>query len=202
MKTKTILFTTMVTTIAVIAALLAYPALLASASTGTPSTQTSAASSAQTYSTGSTLLASGLQERGGGWEIATQSQANLSVGQTITITSTQGEWVVVGNQAKNGTASGTLTFSVTGKFASGYTLSLTSGSFTVNGTTYTVSSGTAQLGSCANSLLGQGTTTPTGQFLIRAHAYGNFAGSSASAQLDFTNGTTEYLVSLSGTVQG
>ena len=49
---------------------------------------------------------------------------------------------------------------------------------------------------------GQGTTSPTGQFIVHAMAHGTFVGSSASVSLDFTNGTTEYQVALNGTVQG
>ena len=47
---------------------------------------------------------------------------------------------------------------------------------------------------------GQGTTSPTGQFIVRAVAHGTFVGSSASVSLDFTNGTTEYQVILNGGV--
>jgi hypothetical protein len=47
---------------------------------------------------------------------------------------------------------------------------------------------------------GQGTTTPTGQFILHAMAHGTFVGTSASVSLDFTNETTEYQVTLSGSV--
>jgi hypothetical protein len=130
-----------------------------------------------------------------------QSPVSLSVGQTITITSTQGNFWVYATPSKNGTASGTLTFTVTGKLARGYTLSLTGGNLVVDGTTYTVSSGSAQMGLFANAMVGQGTTTPTGQFLFHARAQGSFAGTSGSVSLDFTNGTTEYAVALAGTVK-
>jgi hypothetical protein len=128
-----------------------------------------------------------------------QQVSTMSVGQTFTITSTQGKYFAVGNRNENGTASGALTFTVTGKLTAGYTLSLTSGSIVVNGTTYTVSSGSAQMGPGAAELVGQGATTPTGQFLVRATAHGSFAGTTATASLDFSNGTTEYLVLLAGT---
>jgi hypothetical protein len=141
------------------------------------------------------------QQRGGGFGYQ-QSQVSLTVGQTITVTSTQGEYRTVGSSSTNGTASGTVTFTVTGKLSQGYTLSLTSGSLTVAGTTYTVSSGSAQMSLSATTIAGQGTTTPTGQFIVQASAHGTFAGTSASMSLDFTNGTTEYLVSLSGSIQG
>ena len=135
----------------------------------------------------------------GGWGYA--PQANLTVGQTITISSTQGMFSVVGNAAENGTASGTITFTVTGKLAAGYTLAITQGSIVVNGTTYTISSGSAQMDGAATTLVGQGTTS-SGQFLIRASAHGSFAGTAGTMSLDLSAGSTEYLVLLAGSVQG
>jgi hypothetical protein len=138
----------------------------------------------------------------GGWFGQRQSQANLSVGQTITVTSTSGEYSIVSSSSTDGTASGTLTFTVTGKLSQGYILSLTSGSLSIAGTTYTISSGSAQMDPAGVVISGQGTANPTGQFIVHAMAHGTFAGSSASVSLDFTNGTTEYQVTLNGTVQG
>jgi hypothetical protein len=117
------------------------------------------------------------------------------------VTSTQGKFWVVGTPSDNGTASGTVTFTVTATLSEGYTLSITSGSFTFSGTTYTISSGTAQTGRFANALSGQGTTTPTGQFLLRGSARGSFAGTTGSLLIDLKAGTTEYAVALMGTVQ-
>jgi hypothetical protein len=128
--------------------------------------------------------------------------ANLSVGQTFTLTSTQGAYKVIGNSSETGVASGTLTFNVTGKLTQGYILSLTSGSFEVNGTTYTVTSGSAQTGPYAQHLTGQGETSPSGQFLISASASGNFGGATSQVKLDFSDGTTEYGISLTCSVQG
>ena len=222
MKTKTAQIATIATisaaaTLAV--AMFAYPALL-SAISATPSnsiqplaaasaplaaaatstaTATTAQSSHQWEGYGGYPGAFPDKERGGGFQF--QTPVSLTVGQTITITSTQGRFFVYATLTKNGTASGTLTFTVTGKLARGYTLSLTSGSIVVNGTTYTVSSGSAQMGLFANAMIGQGTTTPAGQFLFQARAQGSFAGTSGSVSLDFTNGTTEYAVLLAGTVK-
>lgn len=131
-----------------------------------------------------------------------QAAANLTVGQTITVTSTQGTYYVVGSSGSNGTASGTVTFTVTGKLTGGYTLSISSGSLTIAGTTYKVSSGSAQMDRGAQTLTGQGTTTPSGEFLIQASARGTFAGTSANVSLDLSSGTTEYLVNLVGTISG
>jgi hypothetical protein len=136
----------------------------------------------------------------GRWFSQYQSQVSLSVGQTVTVTSTSGEYFVVGGPSTNGTASGTMTFTVTGKLSQGYTLSLTSGSLTIAGATYTISSGSAQMDLAGTTISGQGTTTPTGEFIVHAMAQGTFIGTSASVSLDFTNGTTEYQVTLSGSV--
>jgi len=129
-----------------------------------------------------------------------QDTANLTVGQTITVTSTQGEFQVIGTAGSNGTASGTVTFTVTSKLAQGYTLSITSGSLVVGGTTYTISSGMAQTGRTADMISGQGATTPTGQFLLQGFARGSFAGSTGQLLLDFKAGSAEYAVALTGTV--
>jgi hypothetical protein len=126
---------------------------------------------------------------------------NLTVGQTITMTSSSGSYYVVGTPSSNGTASGTVTFTVTSRLSEGYTLSITSGSIVVGGTTYTVSSGTAQTGPSADIISGQGTTTPTGQFLLHGDARGTFAGTISQLFLDFKAGSTEYAVTLTGAVQ-
>lgn len=131
----------------------------------------------------------------------------LQVGQNFTITSTVGHYKVVGDPSENGTASGTMTFTVTGKFAAGYSLSITGGSLTVNGTTLTVTGGSSQAGPHAHRLVGQGAVsgtnaTSTGAFLVRATARGTFGGEYVTMSLDLQSGTTEYVIALAGTVQG
>ncbi len=128
------------------------------------------------------------------------NQVNISVGQTFTITSTAGKYILSSNHSTNGTASGSLTFAVTGKMAAGYTLSIKSGSLTVAGTTYTVTSGTAQMGRDAAGIVGQGSTNPTGTFLLRAGAHGSFVGSTGTVTLDLQTGSSEYLVLLAGNI--
>jgi len=219
MKTRTAQIATITAAAALAAALLAYPAIVSATSptlstsnqplaAATATLAASASSTSTTTTAPRTPLWQGYEgypgarpekERGGRFQF--QSPVSLSVGQTITITSTQGNFLVYATPSKNGTASGTLTFSVTGKLARGYTLSLTGGTIVVDGTTYTVSSGSAQMGLFASAMVGQGTTTPTGQFLFQARAHGSFAGTSGSVSLDFTNGTTEYAVVLAGTVK-
>jgi hypothetical protein len=142
--------------------------------------------------------------------VSTSAIPGLTVGQVINITSTSGHFKVVGDKSENGTASGTVTFTVTGKFANGYTLSITAGSFNVNGTTYAISSGSAQTGHYAHRMVGQGTTTivgttsgtASGAFLMKATARGTFGGEYATMSLDLQSGTTEYAIFLVGTIQG
>jgi hypothetical protein len=140
--------------------------------------------------------------------VSTSAIPGLTVGQVINITSTQGHFKVVGDKSENGTASGTVTFKVTGKFANGYTLSITAGNFNVNGTTYAISSGSAQTGHYAHHMVGQGTTvgttsgTASGAFLMKATARGTFGGEYATMSLDLQSGTTEYAIFLVGTIQG
>jgi len=185
------------------------PAFAAAQST-TTSTSTSSAASTST-SAGTIPPMPGGQD-GRGWgpfqagpfggPFAPQAAANLTVGQTITITSTSGQYFEVGDRAVNGTASGSLTFTVAGKLAGGYILSISSGSVVVNGATYTVSSGSAQMDRAASHLVGQGATSSSGAFLVSATAHGSFAGTTATMSLDLTSGSTEYLVFLSGTTTG
>ncbi|MGP8124606.1 MAG: hypothetical protein ACLQEQ_01910 [Nitrososphaerales archaeon] len=207
--------------VALAVALLAYSAMAvpASAQTATSSSTSTSQTATQTSASSNQSAICGGQHLGNGeafqWSGAPpgqafqrgdwfgqqqQSQVSLTVGQTITVTSTSGEYVTTSGSSTNGTASGTLTFTVTGKLSQGYTLSLTSGSLTIAGTTYTISSGSAQMDPYGMTISGQGTTNPTGQFIVHAMAHGTFVGSSASVSLDFTNGTTEYLVTLNGSV--
>ncbi len=137
--------------------------------------------------------------------LSTSTIPGLTVGQVVNITSTQGHFRVVGDKSVNGTASGAVTFTVKGKFAGGYSLSITSGSLNVNGTTYTISSGSAEAGPHAHRMVGQGTATvgaTSGAFLMRATARGTFGGEYATMSLDLQSGTTEYAVFLVGNIQG
>ena len=212
MKTRTAQLAA-IAAIAIAAAILASPLVLAAATTtptstmSTSSTGTSSATNSQSYlpcpqgkglgSGPATSTWSGFPSR----ESGLRSTVSLTVGQTITVTSSQGSYYVVGTPSNNGTASGSVTFTVTSKLSQGYTLSITSGSIVVGGTTYTISSGSAQTGPLADAISGQGTTTPTGQFLLQGLARGSFAGTTGLLHLDFQAGSTEYAVALIGTVQ-
>lgn len=128
---------------------------------------------------------------------------NFSTGQVITLTSTKGSYFVVGTQGKtNGTASGTITLTVDGRLTAGYTLTF-AGSVTVAGSTYTVSSGSGIMGPGGASVQGEGATSPSGSFILNGSARGDFTGTTtATVSLDFSNGTTEYAVSLTCTISG
>ncbi len=210
-----------VVAVTVVLALLAYSAVLAPATAQTSTTTSTSSTSTQTSATSTTHNQPpgghggpfggpfGLPPQGGqgfaqgpGRGIFQQNRVNVSVGQTITLTSTQGTYFVAGDTAQNGTASGTLTFSVTGSLTTGYTLSLTGGSLVVNGNTYSIASGSAQMDPSATTMTGQGTTTPTGAFIVQASAHGDFVSSSGVVSLDFKAGSTEYLINLVTTVQG
>jgi hypothetical protein len=200
--------------IVIATALIATPWVFAATSTASTSTSTNPKTVLTPNTTGTQNCAAwqqGLGFGGGtdyqpgagppGRSFGTPATANLTVGQTITVTSSRGSYYVVGTPSNNGTASGTVTFSVTSKLPEGYTLSITSGSVVVGGTTYTISSGTVQTGPSADVIAGQGTTTPTGQFLLQGDARGTFAGTTSQLLLDFKTGSTEYAVTLTGTVQ-
>jgi len=137
----------------------------------------------------------------GSTSVSSAAIPNLAVGQTITIASTQGHFRVVGDKTETGAASGTVTFTVAGKFAGGYSLSIATGSLNVNGTTYAISSGSAETGPYAHTMVGQGTTS-SGAFLMKATARGSFGGDYATMSLDLQSGTSEYAIILVGTIQG
>jgi len=199
---------------AVMVAFLAFPAFATTASTNTSSTTSSGSAAVTSSSTAPPPMGGPMQRiaaffggRGGGplgGGRGGQSQATtFTTGQTITLTSTSGNYFVVGTQGKtNGTASGTLTFTVGGKLTAGYILSV-GGSITVAGTTYNLTSGSGVMGPGGANIQGQGATSSSGSYIVRATARGNFSGTTTSAvSLDFSNGTTEYAVFLTGTITG
>ncbi len=132
----------------------------------------------------------------------------LSPGQTITFTSTTGAWKVIASpsaveKVKSGPASGTMTLTVTGAYKGGYALSLTSGSVSINGTTYAFGPGSAEMGPHQAHLVGQGTLATTtasatrGSFLFAAGAHANFQGSTYNTlRLDVQVNGQEYGVLL------
>jgi hypothetical protein len=197
---------------AIMAAFLAYPAFAATTSTSTSSTTSSGSATMTSTSAPPHGPMQGIAgffggrggPFGGGRGGQGQAQAaTFTTGQVITLTSTSGSYFVVGTHGKtNGTASGTLTLTVDGKLTAGYTLSI-GGSLTVNGTTYNVTSGSGVMGPGGANIQGEGATSSSGSYILRASARGNFSGTdTATVSLDFSNGTTEYAVSLTSTITG
>jgi plastocyanin len=150
---------------AMVALLLAYPAAMAATQTAATTTSTSTTTS------------------------IIPTPTSLTPGQTITFTSTNGSWHVVkssakGDSVKSGPASGTETLTVTGAFKNGYALTVTSGTISINGTSYTFGSGSAEMGPYQAHLVGQGsfvstnTSTTPGSFLFAGGAHANFEGHS------------------------
>jgi hypothetical protein len=135
----------------------------------------------------------------------------LTVGQTITFTSTNGGYRIIGSHDKVGTASGTMVLTVTGAYKGGYSLSLTSGSLALGNTTYTMGSGSAEMGPHQAHVVGQGnlavtpvgsTNAPAGTFLFEAGAHANFQGNTYNTlRLDVQVNGVEYGVLLLVTAQ-
>ena len=196
MKTENIAAISAASIIAVVVLLVAYPAMAATnaATANNPLSGTAIASTTQTSI------------------IPTPSA--LSAGQTLTFTSTTGQFHVVGHPGQKGTASGTLVLTVTGSFTGGYALSVSSGSLNIDGTTYAIASGSAEMGPYEAHLVGQGSlaiitpvgqTSPTsntpGAFLFAAGAHANFQGQTYNTlRYDVQANGEEYAVLLLVTV--
>jgi len=124
----------------------------------------------------------------------------FSSGQTITLTSVAGGYREVGNPAVNGTASGSMTLQVSGTFTGGYALTVTGGSLNVNGATYTISGGSAELGRFGVYMVGQG-QAGTAQFLFQDRGIGKFGSTNYGIlRIDLKDGSSEFAVRLLVTI--
>lgn len=196
MKTAKIAAISGASILAVVALVLAIPAMAATNNGG---------------SGGYPLAGTALSNTAASSSILTAPTA-LTVGQTITFTSTSGQYRTIGATSSaagaSGAASGTMVLTVTGAFKGGYALSLTSGSLTLvsasatstsTSTTYTMGSGSAEMGPHQAHLVGQGTivsSTP-GAFLFAAGAHANFQGQTYNTlRLDVQVNGVEYGVLL------
>lgn len=99
----------------------------------------------------------------------------------------------------SGNSTGSFSFKVTSRSDEGYNLTISSGSLTINGTTYTVSGGHITPNEGGESGFGNGTAS--GGATFRIHVAGIHGNSSATAmvgaiKLDVTVGKSEYLVIL------
>jgi len=178
MNTKKIAIASAVGAFALMAMLVAYPAMAAS---GSPSTST-------------------IQQMLQHPQYANLAKIQLTTGQTVTLTSIAGGYWEVGDRAVNGTASGTMTLQVTGTFTGGYSLTVTGGSFSVAGTTYTISGGSAELGPYGMRMVGQG-QSGAAQFLFGDRGLGKFGGTNfAILRVDLKDGSSEFAARLLVTV--
>jgi len=179
MNTKKIAIASTIGVFAVMALLFAVPAM--AASTGAPQTI-----NAQQL----------LQHPQNG----TPHKIQLSVGQSLTLTSVAGGYWEVGDRAVNGTASGTMTLSVSGAFKGGYALSVTGGTLSINGVTYTISGGSAELGPYGVRMVGQG-QAGTSQFLFADRGLGKFGTTNYGVlRVDLTDGSSEFAARLLVTI--
>jgi hypothetical protein len=177
MNTKSLAIATSVGVVAVVALLFAYPAVAASA---LPTFQ----------NPGAHFLGQQSQDK-------TPAPLHLTAGQTFTETSVAGGYHEVGAKSVNGTASGSISFKVTGTFSSGYALSITGGSISFNGTTYTITGGSAELGRYGVYTVGQGQLSGSGQFLLDGRNIGRFGSTDYGiVRLDLNNGSHEFGIRL------
>ena len=118
---------------------------------------------------------------------------DLSVGQTITIASVAGKYRAIGNANETGTATASMTLTVTGAFKHGYALSVTGGTITLGNTTYTVTGGSAELGPYGRHMVGQGTGDSGAQFLFHGRGVSDFGNEYVILRVDFSSDSAEYL---------
>lgn len=179
MNTKKIAVASTLGAFAVLALLFAYPAMAATAGSQ-PNTNIQ-----QLYARADQVPSQRIQ---------------LTVGQPITLTSVAGGYWVVGDPGSNGTASGTMAFSVTGALHGGYTISITGGALTVNGTAYSISAGSAELGPYGRFMVGQG-HAGSATFLFLDRDLGRFGSTSYGVlHVDLQNGSSEFGVRLLVTI--
>lgn len=173
MNTKALAIASSVGVIAVAALLLAYPAMAATA--------TASASKDVNYQK--------MMQQGDASQV---QKIQLTSGQSITLTSVAGGFRELGNPAVNGTASSTIDLKVSAVFKGGYAVSLTGGSIIINGTTYTISGGSAELGPYGGHMVGQG-QAGTAQFLFDFRNLGKFGSTDYGiVRIDLVSGSTEF----------
>ncbi|MDE1852401.1 MAG: hypothetical protein KGI38_01505 [Thaumarchaeota archaeon] len=169
--------------------------------TGTSSAQTTSVTTTQT---GEHEDDQGENDNGGNF--------NLTVGTTLTFSNLDGHWVAFSNMSEHeddsegspmahgvGNSTGSFSFKVTGHSGDGYNLTITSGTFTINGTTYAVTSGHLTLNEGGESGFGNGTASGGATFEI--HVAGIHGNTTSAAQvgaikLDVQVGKSAYLVIL------
>lgn len=121
---------------------------------------------------------------------------HLTVGQSISLSSVSGGYRQIGNPSVNGTATGSLSLKVTGALTGGYALAVSGGSVTLGGTSYAITTGSAELGPYGARMVGQG-QAGTSQFLFASRALGKFGSTGYGVlRIDLSNGANEFAVRL------
>lgn len=127
----------------------------------------------------------------------TIQRIQLPVGQTINLDSIAGGYRQVGDPQVNGTATGSLSLQVTGGFVGGYTLSLNGGTISFGGNSYTIATGSAQLGPHGVHMVGQGQAGASAQFLFSLVDLGRFGTIHYGVlRVDLTTGSSQYILKL------
>ena len=179
MNTKKIAIASAIGAFAVMAMLFAYPAVASSATTSNNPNYQQLLQSSQT---------------------ASPQKIQLSSGETITLTSVAGGYWQIGDRSVNGTATGSMTLQVTGVLKGGYIISVGGGTFGINGATYTISSGSAELGPHGVYMVGQG-QAGSAQFLFLDRSLGKFGSTNYGVlRVDLKDGTSEFAARLLVTV--
>jgi hypothetical protein len=181
MQTKKIALAGIAGLVVAFAFLAVYPAVAAYPSTGASQTPVASQGQIQVNSQ----------------SVGSLTKISFTSGQTITFTSTAGGYFVVGNQDINGSASGTLTLKVNGVLQGGYVVSVTGGTISVGGTSFTITSGSSEIGPYGKHMVGQGTASDGTFFLFREQSIGSFGSAQYGIlRFDLSNGTTQYSVRL------
>jgi plastocyanin len=171
------------------------------AATTTTSTSSSSTTCATPQTSTSTQTAHTWTPNSKHAPFAFQSSVQLTVGCKITFSNLEGVAITspTANLPNRVNASGSFTFTVTGVYQWGYSLTITSGTVTIGSTTYTVSGGNLVLNGRAMSGTGQGTMSSGPTFLVRVSGLGiNSTGSvSGHVAFDITSGTSQWLVNFS-----
>jgi len=197
MKTKTKAITGMAAMLVIASLLFAYPAFASQGSGIAANTSQAQAVSSTTTTTSNTqqLPASNAKA------CAHCKRPDLHVGSTLTYTTLSGIYWTPGHPNENGTGAVSLQFTVTGVFDKGYSLSLTSGTIALGATTYSLSSGSAELGPYGEFMVGQLAGSGGFQAIFRVNNLGNFGSASyATIRMDLNNGSGEYYLRAMTTV--
>jgi len=121
----------------------------------------------------------------------------FTVGETLPLTTLYGYFYNASNYMDRGTANGTFTLQVTQEFAQGCVVSITSGTFFLNSTSYSTTGGSIVMYKPAIDGKGTGTVSSGGFLISLTGLRGNSTKARASAiSMDFNNGAGEFIIQL------